>query len=75
MEWRALQPEDWWIVIGAALWSIFWATAVYLLISAVDLLLSRLGGLGRGDIIRIRQGFEQVRSDLRRPAQHGPAGR
>jgi hypothetical protein len=62
-------------VIGAALWSIFWATAVYLLISAVDLLLSRLGGLGRGDIIRIRQGFEQVRSDLRRPAQHGPAGR
>jgi len=73
MEWRALQPADWWIVIGAALWSIFWATAVYLLISAVDLLLSRLGGLGRADITR--QGFEQVRTDLGQPAQRGPAGR
>ncbi len=70
MEWRALEPADWWIVIGAALWSIFWATVLYLLISAGDLLLSRLG---RGEMDR--QAFQQVRSDLVQPSQHRPAGR
>ena len=28
MEWRALPPVDWWVVIGGILWPIFWVTVV-----------------------------------------------
>jgi hypothetical protein len=36
---------DWWILTGGVLWSIFWMTVVYLLISAVAHTRHRLTGL------------------------------
>ena len=42
MEWRALPPVDWWIVIGGVLWSIFWVTVVYLLLSTLAYLRGRI---------------------------------
>ena len=67
MEWRALPSVDWWIVIGAVLWSILWVTVVYLLLST----LAYLRGPGplqlaeqryaSGEIGR--EGFERARRD------------
>ena len=48
MEWRALPPVDWVMLTGWILWSIFWVTVVYLLMSAFAHLWSRVRGLGAG---------------------------
>jgi hypothetical protein len=73
MEWRPLPPVDWWILTGGVLWSIFWMTVVYLLISAVAHMRLRLAvrvahpltlehGHARKQISRER--FDDVRRDL-----------
>lgn len=36
MEWRALPPVDWWIVVGGFFWSIFWVTAVALMSASLS---------------------------------------
>jgi uncharacterized membrane protein len=75
MEWRALPPLDWLIVIGGVLWSIFWVTAVCLLVWTLAHLRGWLRGLGahtlqlaepqyaRGEISRER--LEDGSRDLR----------
>jgi uncharacterized membrane protein len=78
MEWRALPPVDWWVVIGGILWPIFWVTVV--VVVAVFLawaflhLTDRSEGLvadplqlsgkryARGEISH--EGFEEVRREL-----------
>ncbi len=50
MEWRALPPVDWWIVIGGVLWSIFWVTVVYLLLSTLAYLRGRINWVRAGPL-------------------------
>ena len=73
MEWRALPPVDWVMLTGWILWSIFWVTVVYLLMSAFAHLWSRVRGLRAGPLHLAeqrygsaeigREGFERVRRD------------
>jgi hypothetical protein len=42
MEWNALPSVDWWILSGGILWSIFSVTVVYLVASALTLVVHRV---------------------------------
>jgi uncharacterized membrane protein len=78
MEWRALPPVDWWIVIGGVLWSIFWVTVVVMVSASLAWAFLHLTGRSEGleaDPLQLaekrhargeisREGFEEVRREL-----------